>query len=92
MGMFSVCMNYCVFGGVCMHICICRYISTYMYVRMLDCVHVCVECMCRVYCICVRVSLSVRLRVAAFQTRLVKSGPVTGDLDSRSLWTRYIGD
>ena len=63
-----------------------------MYGRMLDGVHVSVECRCRVYCICARVSMSVQLRVAAIRTRLVRSGPVTGDPNSCSLWTRYTDD
>ena len=66
--------------------------NTYMYVRMLDYVHMCVECMCRVYCICVRVSLSVWLRIAVFRTRLVRSGPISGDSDWCPLWSRYTGD
>ena len=32
------------------------------------------------------------LRVTAMQTHLVRFGPVTGDSQLCSLWTRYIGD
>ena len=54
-------MYTCIYVYVCM--------SIYMYVHMLERVQVCVEFMCRVCRICVHVSLSVRLRVAAIRTR-----------------------
>ena len=47
------------------YICIC---SVYKYVCMLDCVHVCVECMWHVYCMCASVFMSVRLHFAAIRT------------------------
>ena len=53
---------------------------------------VCVECMCHVCCMCVRVSMTVQLRDAAIWTRLVRSAPIVEDSKLCSLWTRYTGD
>ena len=57
---YDVCVCECVFNMLaCVYVFIyvyVAYMSMYMYVRMLDGVHVSVECMCRVYCICARVS------------------------------------
>ena len=49
---------------VCVWVFACIYVYvgcmiTYMYVRMLDCLYMCVECMCHMYGICVRVSMTV---------------------------------
>jgi len=73
-----------------------------MYVLCIDvCVNACIIGACAsvcmyVVCVCVRVyvrmSSCVRLRVAAIRTHLVRPGPVTGDLDLWSLWTRYDGN
>jgi len=80
-----VCVYYvCWCTRVCMHVC----------TRVCVCMHVCmciyVVCVCiRVY---VRVSSWVGLRVAMFRTRLVRVGPIAGDTDLCSLWTRYTCD
>ena len=80
-------------GCVCVFIYVyLTYTSMYLYGRMLDGVHVYVECMCRTYCICIRVSLSVRWHVAAIRTRYGRSGYVfVVDLIHRQFEDRSTG-
>ena len=75
-----------------------------MYVFMGVCVvSVCVcarvyqECMCMCGCVTDKLSIYVYAYVIAcmlqrFQTRLVRSGRVIGEVDSCPLWPRYTGD
>ena len=61
--------------------------STYMYVRMLGCMHKCMY----VVCLCTSV-YGCEMRVAAFRTYFLRSGLITGDLELCPLWTRFNGD
>jgi len=74
-----VCIE-CVWVFACIYVYV-EYMIMYIYVRMLDCMYVCVQYMCCVYGICVRVSISDWLRVAALWAFLVRSRPVTEDSD-----------
>jgi len=61
----------------------CMYVCVYLYMYICGCARV-QEC--------IYVYVCVRLRVAVIGTRLIRSRPITGDLDWCSLWTRYTGD
>ena len=82
---YIICMQVC----VCMHI---VYMCVYTYICIYVGVHVCV-CVYVVECIRVRgyarVSSCVWLCLAAFQTHLVRSDPVTEDPDPIWIGARY---
>ena len=61
--------------------------STYMYVRMLGCMHKCM------YVVCLYTSVyGCEMCVAAFRTYFLRSGLITGDLELCPLWTQFNGD